>query len=458
MDVEVTQVKKRFNINEGVNLPANISKRVIGNTYLFLAPDKASLITTNEFGNRFVEMFKNQKTIKEVIDLLHLEGIPMDTISPELHEFMVKLEKKGFYEDRAVLKVYHEPNLHLDITNTCNLSCIHCFRDAGKRRENELVTADWLRIIDAFASIFKTHVTISGGEPLLYPGFMDIVKRARGKGLTITVFTNGTLLNKVIIESLAENVEKIQVSLDGASEEVNDKIRGSGSFKKVIDAVHLLSETNIIIDVAFSVMPENLDDFYQNIECLVDVMGTRVNYSFSEVLRQGRGNSSHQFKKDNKGSGEAYKLKNHLIEMRLKAPGKDMKNVKLNNCGYGEIITISSEGDIYPCAIYEPKIKYGNARIDDLAAIFKKINEDKNKVSLENMAECRNCDLRNICCGGCRINNLLQNGDMLKPECLGKENFKDEMYRLIVEKEKKDPLDLWLGKAGLKDKTSKKEE
>lgn len=447
MDLKFVEVKKSFSIQQGIKLPLTISKHKINSDYLFLAPDKASLITTNEFGDKFVELFSRNRTIKEVIEELKANGFKLSTIETELNDFLIKIEKSGFYEDAVVTEIDEIPTLHIDITNKCNLTCIHCIRNAGKIAENELETSEWLKIIDIFTSLFKTHVTVSGGEPLLYPGFFDIIKRAKEKGLVVTVFTNGTLIDDEIVKKLDGYVDKIQISLDGATEEVNDNIRGKGSFKKVLEAVRLLYDTNIVLDMAFTIMPVNLKNFYENIENLIRILGPKINFRISEVLKRGRANSTHLFydKKSKLTDEEAYKLRNHLYERRLKAPPGNKKNIKVNSCGYGGTITISSVGDIYPCVLYESNVKYGNIKNTNFLEILKRIDADRLKASTKNMKECLACDLRSICCGCCRINNIYFNNDILKPECILKPDYKDWMYSLIVKKDKENPISLWLG-------------
>jgi radical SAM protein with 4Fe4S-binding SPASM domain len=413
-----------------------------------LAPDKASLITTNELGSKFVEYFSKNLSIKEVMEEMKSKGVKMSTIQSELNNFLIKVEKNGFYEDSVVKEVDIKPSLQIDITNKCNLTCVHCLRDAGKPSENELDTPEWLKVIDDFSSLFKTDVTISGGEPLVHPGFFNIIKKAKEKGLGVTLFTNGVLINEEYAKKLQGYVKRIQVSLDGATEEVNDKIRGRGSFGKVLKAVSLLYDTDIVLDMAFSLMPSNLKNFYENIEELIKTVGPKINFKLSEVVKFGRADSTHMFpdKNGRRLEPEAKKLRDHLYKRRLKAPPGSSKNIMLLNCGYGEMVTISSVGDIYPCPLYESSVKHGNIRNDDFKEILKKIDADRQKCSTKNMEECKTCDLRSRCSGGCRINNIYYNGDILKPECIQKPDYKDWMYSVIMDHERNNPRSLWLGK------------
>lgn len=443
--VKVVQKRKEFDIKASIPLPAKIGKHKVDNYYLITAPEKASFIATNEIGNQFVDYFKKGYSIEKVINTMKKNGYKMDAIVSELREFLIRVEKRGFYEDAVVNEVHNnELSLHLDLTTRCNLTCIHCLRDAGKGNANELTTSEWLKIIDTFSSMYKTNVCVSGGEPLLHPGIFDILKRAKERGLKVTLFTNGTLINsEAVAKKLGKSVDKIQVSLDGATKDVNDNVRGKGCFEKVVKAVHLLKKTKIVVDISISIMPQNVNDLHENIEKLAKMLGPKVNLRISPATKEGRATSAHVFPTEEIAQQELRKLMGQLYQKRLKVMSKNDKNVKLNTCGFGETVVVSDTGDVFPCNIHEARLKYGNVRENDLTRIIEKVNKDRLAVSVEEMEGCKSCDLRFICFGGCRLNNIYRNNDLYKPVC--SPGFKNEICTFVIEKERTfDPLALWL--------------
>jgi radical SAM protein with 4Fe4S-binding SPASM domain len=444
-DVKIINRRKDFDLHAGLDLPIRVRKHKHNDCYLFIAPEKASFFTTNDMGNRLMDMFIDGKTIQNVIDVLKSDGHSMDIIVKELHSLLVKIEKKGFYESSPIKEIIiKEPSLHLDLTMRCNLSCVHCLRDAGTGDRSELATDEWLDIIDKFTSLYKTRVCLSGGEAMLHPGFFKIVSRAKEKGLHVTVFTNGTLIkSQAIADKVAKYADKVQVSVDGTCDKVNDSIRGKGSFEKVIRAVQYLKNTSITLDVAISVMPQNVADLNENIEKLDKLLGPRVNLRISPSIKEGRATGDHVFTSKKVGQLEIQKLSNNVYKKKLKFSRTHEKNIKLNSCGYGETVVVSSVGDIYPCNFYEPRVRYGNVREEGLFAIIKKMNKEREAVSVESIKECKACDFKFFCYGGCRLNNLYRNNDLFKPAC-GK-TFKNTLLEQIVEKEEQpDPLDRWL--------------
>lgn len=445
----VKKVTKEFDVKSGIRLPMKISKYKVGDSYLFIAPEKASFITTNETGSRFLNYFKEGKTLEEVINEMKKKGMEMSAITSELHSFLVKIERKAFYEDARVTEVkIDEPTLHLDVTNKCNLRCAHCFQDAGEARKNELDTIEWLKVIDDFSSVYKTSVTFSGGEPLLHPGIFDLLKRAKESGLHVTLFSNGILIDKQVVDKIQNWIDKIQLSLDGATAKTNDAVRGAGTFEKVLKAFQLLEDTNISLDSGISIMPHNVEELKTDIENLTDRIGKRINLRISPVMKEGRANASHEFPTKRSAQMEMREVLSNLYRKRLKTLQKNEKNVKLNNCGFGETVVVSSVGDVYPCNVYEPRTKCGNVRTDDFFKILEAIEKYRDDVSVENIEECSGCDLKIICFGGCRLHNIYRSNDILKPACTSKR--KDELCAYIVEREENfDPLSLlWEAEGG----------
>jgi sulfatase maturation enzyme AslB (radical SAM superfamily) len=265
--IKVEYVKRDYDLNKGISLPQNITPHFIDGKHLFIAPDKASWISTNEIGKIILECFRNEHNIKMVIDELRSKNLDSEVITTELRDFLVKVEKKGFLEDAVIREEESEISLQLYLTNACNLKCSHCYLDAGKAIENELSPEEFGTIIDEFASLHRTKVVFTGGKPLLYSDkFFKLANRAKKNNLNVQLFTNGTLVNQGIIEKLNECVDEIQFSLDGATAEVNDEIRGKGVFNKVLENLRLLMNTKIKLKLSMVIMPRNVEDLkkYRN--------------------------------------------------------------------------------------------------------------------------------------------------------------------------------------------------
>ena len=140
-------------------------------------------------------------------------------------------------------------NVTWEVTYQCNLSCVHCLSDSGRKREGELTTQQCLKAIDALAASRVFQLSIGGGEPFVRDDFLDLVDYAHEKGILTCISTNGTLITDRVAKRLDHKLVYIQVSLDGGTAESNDAIRGKGSFERALHAVACLRKRNIEVSV-----------------------------------------------------------------------------------------------------------------------------------------------------------------------------------------------------------------
>ena len=103
--------------------------------------------------------------------------------TPKAHE-----AKNGVSEGRGPVVVWN-------CTKTCNLKCVHCYaRSEAIKYQNELTHEEGLALIDQLAEFKVPVILFSGGEPLLHPDIVRIVRAAKSRGVTVILLTNGILL------------------------------------------------------------------------------------------------------------------------------------------------------------------------------------------------------------------------------------------------------------------------
>ncbi len=145
-------------------------------------------------------------------------------------------------------------NITIEPTMRCNLSCPDCFAEV--KENEELTTKQW----KIFLRKVKKHTHsfyIAGGEPFLRPDLLEILSVLKGQNFGFT--TNGTLLNEERIKALVKlNPSYIVFSLDG-TREIHDKIRGKGSYDKLVKNISLMvkhnNSTRVFINT--TIRPEN---------------------------------------------------------------------------------------------------------------------------------------------------------------------------------------------------------
>jgi MoaA/NifB/PqqE/SkfB family radical SAM enzyme len=146
------------------------------------------------------------------------------------------------------------------LTNRCNLSCAHCMR----RRDIPASDLD-LEFLESVLRQAKEfgiqRVTFTGGEPFMHPRWQEAVEKLAEMGFIFSIVTNGILLNKVapflVRPAIRRNLQHISVSLDGTTEDVNDEIRGRGSYRKTMKGILAAHARGIPMVLKFTMNRKN---------------------------------------------------------------------------------------------------------------------------------------------------------------------------------------------------------
>lgn len=140
----------------------------------------------------------------------------------------------------------------------CCFACKYCGSKAGKARKNELSTSECLNVANQLADIGCRRVSLIGGEVFVHPDRVEIVKALTGRGVKVSIITNGFLFSEVILSELKSiNIESVAVSLDGP-EYIHDMFRQDGSFKRAINAINTLTENGIPVSVTSTLHSMNV--------------------------------------------------------------------------------------------------------------------------------------------------------------------------------------------------------
>jgi MoaA/NifB/PqqE/SkfB family radical SAM enzyme len=155
----------------------------------------------------------------------------------------------------------------LGLTTRCNLHCAHCFLGPQRHTRDaetapELRTDRILSILDEVTEAGCLFMLLTGGEPLLHPDFAEIYAHARTRGLNVTVFTNGTLVDDATIALFREYPPKVvEVSLYGATAATYERISGvPGSHARCLAGIRRLYAGNIRLVLKTTLMTLNRDE------------------------------------------------------------------------------------------------------------------------------------------------------------------------------------------------------
>jgi MoaA/NifB/PqqE/SkfB family radical SAM enzyme len=141
------------------------------------------------------------------------------------------------------------------ITNECNLACLHCIEESGpgKAFKDELDDAAVFSVLEQLMDESVPYLSFSGGEPMVHRRFFDMVEYACSRGADLKIETNGHFLTTAHCERLASlGVKAVQVSLDGASRETFNRMRVLGEFGTAIDGIRNLRAAGVPIEINYS--------------------------------------------------------------------------------------------------------------------------------------------------------------------------------------------------------------
>jgi len=135
-------------------------------------------------------------------------------------------------------------DLRVSITDRCNYKCVYCRTGELGAQYPELEIAEYLRLIALFAGLGVTKVRLTGGEPLLRPGLIDLVRALAGlrtldgRPLDLALTTNGHLLDSLARPLKEAGLNRITVSMDAVNAPAFERItRVPGSFQAVLSGI-----------------------------------------------------------------------------------------------------------------------------------------------------------------------------------------------------------------------------
>ncbi len=316
-------------------------------------------------------------------------------------------------------------NITWEITHQCNLRCIHCLSASSQASPGELTFEECKKIVDELAGLKVFEINFGGGEPLLKDYFLKLLRYIHTQGIVTCVSTNGTALTAEAVGLFTDNpLVNVQVSLDGATAEVNDRIRGEGTFRNIISGIELLSGRNIPLSVNTVVTARN----YHQLDALKALAKTYgANLRVSRFRPSGRARQSWDALKLN--NAQLKELSVWLANEPDILTGDSFFSISqdgrrllgLDMCGAAKMTAcIDPMGGVYPCAFLQDKPFYGGSLRDktfkeiwDNAEPFKRLR------NLEPTA-CRTCPRLENCRGGCPAVAYFLTQDLNEsdPECM----------------------------------------
>ncbi|MBI1732884.1 MAG: radical SAM protein [Gammaproteobacteria bacterium] len=327
----------------------------------------------------------------------------------------------------------------LNLTRRCNLSCAHCYLDAGALCHGdpgELDTEEVKRLIGQIAALSdQTMVVLTGGEPLLRADILALAEHAASLGLMVVLGTNGTLLTPARAEALAHaGVRAVGISVDSAGPVYHDRFRGVvGAWRKTMAGIDACRHAGLMFQIHFTVTDDNASQLEEMIELARETQAAVLNVFF--LVCTGRGErltniSAPVYARVLQRLAAAARDENELLirarcaphfkrmalELRPSLPVTRLDGYDAGGCLAGtRYCRVTPEGELTPCPYME--LSAGTVRNGDFARLWHTSPLFAQLRSPKLSGRCGVCEYR-LVCGGCRARPLARSGNLMGEDFL----------------------------------------
>jgi radical SAM protein with 4Fe4S-binding SPASM domain len=326
-------------------------------------------------------------------------------------------------------------------TRACNLNCVYCNVEAKHEpAPDELTTKEAIYLVDLIYDFGSEWFGLKGGEPLMRKDVFEIIGHARSIGLNVCLLTNGYFVDGEILNNLVKYEVYTSVSIDGP-ENVNDALRGEGSYKAALSAIQKLSKAGVLNGLSMAVTSINYKEADHIVE-LAEEYGARFVW-FNHLLPCGKARGKTQLEP----TPQQYEwFLNHIYDLMHKTYKKKFdfhihcpffarifkernpsrfwewfNNEFTGKCIYflfGGYLSVLENGDVIPC-FYSEGLKIGNIKEKTLKEMWEELQASDFYKRLKNpdnlKGKCGICEYRHIC-GGCRTRAFAHTGDWFESD------------------------------------------
>ncbi|MEF8839634.1 MAG: radical SAM protein [Haloarculaceae archaeon] len=276
-----------------------------------------------------------------------------------------------------------------EVTQACELECDHCRADATPdRHPEELTTTAGFDLIDRVAAFGSPQpvLVFSGGDPLERPDLFELLDYAVDSGLRtgVTPAPTSALTESVLDRFDAAGVDRVALSLDGATADRHDTFRGeAGSFERIRHAAEYAGEIGLSLQINTTVTGRTVEDL-PAIAGLVETLGA-VMWEVFFLVPIGRGEALEQlspaaaeetlswlYRRQQDAEFRVITVEaphyRRIASQLARADGQPAPTVGSTGDGKG-FVFVSHTGSIYPSGFLP--VEAGDVRADDLVQVYR---------------------------------------------------------------------------------------
>ncbi len=397
--------------------------------HLLIDPETPNWIVTDKRGSEIVKSVKEGKSFNTLLyEYANDFGIDHTKAWSEIDMFLRDLlrckflssepyEKKDYVGRSGLLPIDKLNELWIHTNNSCNLTCSHCLVNSSPCEDEGLSTDAIQKIIDEADNLGTSRFFITGGEPFIRKDIFEIIEYVCNvKTCELIILTNGTLLKGDVLERLKKCERerlRIQISLDGSKPEINDRLRGKGSFSQIVEGIKNSVQIGYLPTVTTVVTNDNIEDIPE-ITKLIAGLGVKTHHLLW-VHKRGRvtdnGNdffppiaklieATRKVQSVAKGLGISV---DNLDSYKFRANSTCGTRYDLGNACY-DSICVYSDGYVYPSASFagHVNLRCGSILENSLKEVWEDgmVSKAFRNATIRNKEQCMSCHIKFICGGG----------------------------------------------------------
>ena len=409
----------------------------------------------NETAAEIIKLVNGKNTYDDIVVLLcakygedsvsikkKLDGF-IDTISKQ---FGLKIITQHEPKERNVAemnkKVVSPMVASIEITNKCNIRCVHCYGNFGEIPCEVMDKENIKKILSDLRKIGVRIIEITGGEATTHPYIEEIMDYALALNFDqVSLLTNGVKISDRLMEILEKNKDKVYVQVDLHSlreDYFSWFTKTPNILEKVKRNIITLAEKRILLRVATILTPKNIDEIDEMADWVHNLGVAR--YAVSPVVSLGRANDQDRNSQLYLDANDAIKAEKQL--QKIVSKYDNFLNIitsdfdKQINCGcITSHVVINSKGYIKICTMDD--MSYcngciGNVLEENIEHIFERNAELLNviyttKAPKMNSDECRECENAGYC-NGCLLRGIIKAKEK-KEQCLWYKNIVPQIIK-----------------------------
>ena len=310
-----------------------------------------------------------------------------------------------------------------ELTYRCPLQCPYCSNPlAIAKYQEELDTADWLRVLREARKMGAAQLGLSGGEPLVRTDLEEIIHEARQLGYYSNLITSGVGMDEQRVAAFKKaGLDHIQISFQASSEELNNYLGGTDSFQHKIEMARAVKKYDYPMVLNIVIHRQNIDQMDDILKMTVDLEADYVELASTQYYGWSKLNAEHLLptrEQLNRAEQIAHDYQEEMKgRMRILYVVPDYYEERPKACmnGWGSIfLTIAPDGSALPCqsAAQLPGLEFPNVKETSIEAIWNDSDAFNRFRGFDWMREpCRSCPEKTKDFGGCRCQAYMLTGD-----------------------------------------------